>query len=299
MHPSNERIDSHVHFYTSHDLERVSGGLPYKLPAPHALTSYLDRLIDSGVTPVLLNNVHLSILPDSENVFESFSELARLQDRNPSRYGMIKLVGTIKADPEYATADRLAHKQIIGVRIVLHDAKPGSVKAGQFSDAAWLGLYSRLSATQHIHIYAKEAETNYRVLEQIPENIRVIIDHLGSCHSERGVDEPAYLKLLAEAKSRGNVWFKGPGYRTDTDPIKTAKFVAKIVREVGSDRLLLEATDAPHVGMSNGNEVYKDLFDVSKAYSFVDEVAKKACLYTGVPVIQLLQGQREIITSDL
>lgn len=295
MQPSNERIDSHVHFYTSDDLQRVSGGLPYRLPAPHPLTSYLDRLIDSGVTPTLLNNVHLSILPDSENVFASFHELARLQDLNPGRYGMVKLVGTIKADPEYATEDRLSHNQIVGVRIVLHDAKPDSVKCGQFSDAAWLGLYSRLRANQHVHIYAKEAETNYRVLQQIPKSIRVVIDHLGSCHSERGADEPAYLRLLEEARHRGNVWFKGPGYRTATDSVETAKFVAKIVNRVGSDRILLEATDAPHVGTTNSDEAYNNLFDVFKVYSFVDKVSNEVCQDTGVPVSQLLQGQLEII----
>ncbi|MFK0092342.1 amidohydrolase family protein [Pseudomonas sp. NPDC090592] len=295
MQPSNERIDSHVHFYTSADLERVSGGLPYQLPAPHPLTEYLDRLIESGVTPVMLNNVHLSILPDSENVFASFSELARLQDQNPARYGMIKLVGTIKADPEYATVERLSHPQIVGVRIVLHDARPDTVVGGQFSSAAWLELYARLRVNQHVHIYAKEAETGHRVLQQVPENVRVVIDHLGSCHSERGAEEPAYLKLLAEAKRRGNVWFKGPGYRTDTDPLETAKFVSRIVREVGCDRILLEATDAPHVGMSNSGEVYKDLFDVAKAYSFVDEVARSACLSAGLSERHLLQGQLEII----
>ena len=89
MLPLIKRIDSHVHFYTSQDLRRVAGSLPYALPEPHPLTTYLDTLIDAGIAPTFLNNVHLSILPDSENVFASFDELKHLQAANPLRYGCL------------------------------------------------------------------------------------------------------------------------------------------------------------------------------------------------------------------
>lgn len=290
MLPTKDRIDSHVHFYTLHDLQRVAGRLPYELPNPHPLTAYLDHLIDSGVNPAVINNVHLSILPDSENVFASFRELDELQNNNPARYGAIKLVGTIKADPEYATLERLSHPQVVGVRIVLHDAKPESVTATQYSSAPWLQLYSRLGATQHIHIYAKEAETNYLVLKQIPEPVRVVIDHLGICHGECGTSEPAYLSLLAEARRRGNVWFKGPGYRTSANAREVAGVVARIVREVGAERILLEATDAPHVGSTHDGTAYESLFDLRKVYSFVDNVAKHASAETGTTPQELLHG---------
>lgn len=79
----------------------MAGSLPYTLPEPHPLTAYLDTLIDAGIAPTLLNNVHLSILPDSENVFASFDELRKLQAADPLRYGDVKLVGTIKAEPAY------------------------------------------------------------------------------------------------------------------------------------------------------------------------------------------------------
>jgi predicted TIM-barrel fold metal-dependent hydrolase len=290
MLPLTERIDSHVHFYTSEDLRRVAGSLPYTLPEPHPLTAYLDTLIDAGITPTLLNNVHLSILPDSENVFASFDELKQLQAINPQRYGNVKLVGTIKADPAYATQERLAHPQVIGARIVLHDARPETVSATCFSDESWSALYARLSPHQHLHIYAKEAETNLRVLRQIPRDVRVIIDHLGTCHYERDVIEPAYITLLAEASERGNVWFKGPGYRTSVDPEKTAGFVKQIVGMVGADKLILEATDAPHVGTDNQRSPYSKCFDSGKAFKFVDAVAQHVSKQTKIPVEQLLRG---------
>ncbi|NUT79212.1 amidohydrolase family protein [Pseudomonas sp. C1C7] len=286
----SERIDSHVHFYTSNDIRRVSSALPYALPEPHPLTVYLDTLIDAGITPTLINNVHLSILPDSENVFASFEELKNLQVMDKARYGDVKLVGTIKADPEYATAERLAHPQVIGARIVLHDARPETVSASQYSDASWSAFYARLLPHQHLHLYAKEAETNLRVLRQIPGRVRVIIDHLGTCHSERDITEKAYIALLAEARQRGNVWFKGPGYRTSVDPQQTARFVTQIVRQVGADKVLLEATDAPHVGTDDAGTPYCEHFDLHKVFNFVDAVANHVSRETRTPVDQLLRG---------
>ncbi|SEL46875.1 Predicted metal-dependent hydrolase, TIM-barrel fold [Pseudomonas agarici] len=264
--------------------------LPYALPKPHPLTTYLDKLITAGIAPRLINNVHLSILPDSENVFTSFVELQGLQAANPSRYGGIRLVGTIKADPAYATSERLAHPQIIGARIVLHDAKPETVSDTSFSDEPWSAFYARLLPHQHLHVYAKEAETNLRVLRQLPTHLRVVIDHLGSCHRERGPDEPAYSALLSEASRRGNVWFKGPGYRTSTDPVETAGYVIQIARIVGADKILLEATDSPHVGTDNKGVRYAQLFDLAKAFHFVDAVAQQVSAQTHIPVGQLLQA---------
>jgi Predicted metal-dependent hydrolase of the TIM-barrel fold len=290
MLPSIKRIDSHVHFYTLQDLRRVAGSLPYTLPEPHPLTAYLDTLIDAGIAPTLLNNVHLSILPDSENVFASFDELKHLQAANPLRYGDVKLVGTIKAEPAYATQERLSHPQVVGARIVLHDARPETVSDAQFSDGQWSAFYGRLQPHQHLHIYAKEADTNLRVLRQIPRDMRVIIDHLGTCHSERDITEPAYIALLTEARERGNVWFKGPGYRTSVYPEETARFVTQIVYAVGADKILLEATDAPHVGTDNQGVPYSRLFNLNNAFNFVDAVAQHVSTETRIPVGQLLRG---------
>lgn len=288
--PRTTRIDSHVHLYSSTDLARVASALPYALPAPHPLADYLDRLLDAGIAPVVVNNVHLSILPDSENVFESFSELARLQQLDPVRYANIQLVGTIKADPSYATANRLAHPQVVGVRLVLHDARPESVADDLYRGSAWEALFDRLQPRQHVHLYAQEAETNLRVLRQLPQNCRVVIDHLGSCHGSRGADEPSYVALLAEANRRGNVWFKGPGYRTSLDPQVTASFATQIVRQVGADKLLLDATDAPHVGQAPDGTAYANVLNPLVTYAFVDTVARWVSADTHLPADQLLRG---------
>lgn len=289
------RIDTHVHFYTRDDLARVAGNLPYALPAPHPLTSYLDRLIVLGLTPCAINNVHLSILPDSENVFASFAELESLKTQNPERYGHIELVGTILADPAYATAGRLAHPQIKGIRIVLHDATADSVGDQAYATPDWQQLYNRLRPDQHVHIYAKSAAVNLKVLRQVPTHVVVMLDHLGTCHPELGADDADFSALLREARRRGNVYFKGPGYRTSIDAAIAAPFAARIVREVGDDRLILEATDAPHVGKDNDSNVYADHFTPAKSFEFVRNLARLTAEQTGVAPDVLLRGQASIL----
>ncbi|WP_210339508.1 amidohydrolase family protein [Ensifer sp. ENS08] len=283
-------VDAHVHFYTSADLEAVKGLLPYSLPAPHTLSAYLEHLSETGAMPRLVNNVHLSILPDSANIFASFDEMESLKRSDPGRYGDVALVGTIKADPEYATAERLRHPQVVGVRIVLHDTPPDRVSEAQYTGSGWKALFERLRPDQHVHVYAKEAGTNLRVLRQIPRHIPVLIDHLGSCHAERGANEPSYRALLEEAKARGNVWFKGPGYRTSATVDGALPFVLAIVSGVGPDRILLSASDAPHVGADGGGRSFESQFDAVAALNFSEALANAASEITSVPARQLLSA---------
>lgn len=284
------QIDAHVHFYTARDLARAAGSLPYTLPAPHPLHAYLDALIEAGTKPTLLNNVHLSILPDSENVYSSFDELADLQARDPARYGGIRLIGTILADPSYASAERLSHLQVKGIRFVLHDAAPEAVDDDSYVRTDWVQLFERLRADQHVHLYAQKPEVNLKVLRQIPRHLRVLIDHLGTCHPERGADDPAFVGLLREARERGNVYFKGPGYRTAIDVAVAAPFAVRIVEQLGELRLLLEASDAPHVGGDRQGRAYVNHFTPLTAFRFAARLADATARQTGAPAALLLRG---------
>lgn len=283
-------LDGHVHFFTATDLAAVAGKLPYALPPPHALSDYLADLASTGRIPTVLNNVHLSILPDSSNVFASFEEMERLRKERPDLYGDIRLLGTIKADPAYATAERLSHPQVVGIRIVLHDAPPESISDGAYRGADWEALFARLRADQHVHVYAKEAESNLRVLRQIPGDIRVVIDHLGTSHPERSVGEPSYHALLEEAARRGNVWFKGPGYRTSTRVEDVAPFVRAIVETVGAERVLLSASDGPHVGADNQGLDFASHFNSVSALEFCEALASAVSPGMGLPVRRLLSA---------
>lgn len=283
-------IDVHAHFYTAPDLARVAGGLPYALPQPHTLTGYVDRLIDAGRKPRLINNVHLSILPDSENVYAGFDELAALQSLDPARYGGIEGVGTILADPSYATEARLAHPQVKGLRMVLHDRTPDSIGDRDVAGAPWRDLYARLRPDQHLHVYAQDAGTTRRIMAQLPEELPLVIDHLGTCQPERGTDDPVYADLLAIAKARGNTWFKGPGYRTSTDPEIVAAFACRIVDTLGPEWLVLQASDAPHVGKDHHGRPFADSYTPATALDFSTDVAARVARATGIAAETLLSA---------
>ncbi len=284
-----QHIDAHVHLFTEADLRRVGSGLPYQLPRPHSLKVYLDALIDAGRKPQAINNVHLSILPDSENVFASFEELKRLQVLDPKRYADTILVGSILADPAYASAARLRHPQIKGIRVVLHDAKPESILPDAFSTPAWLELFGRIRPDQHLHVYAKDPEANLRLLRQVPSSVVTLIDHLGTCYPERGVHDHSFVSLLDEARRRGNVYFKGPGYRTSIDLADVVPFAAQIVRVLGPERLILEASDAPHVGADQLGRAYADHFNAATSLEFASRLAQATAGQTDTQPATLLR----------
>ncbi|OZI64842.1 amidohydrolase family protein [Bordetella genomosp. 4] len=292
-------VDGHVHFFTEDDLNAVSAELPYDRPEPNPLSVYLQDLEAKGRLPTLINNVHLSVLPNSENIFSSFKELADLKKKFPGKFDKVRLVGTIKADPVYANEERLSHPQVVGVRIVLHDAPEESIASDAYSTPAWQTLYGRLAAHQHVHVYAQAAATNHRVLRQIPDDVRVVIDHLGTCHANLNADDGAFTKLLEEAHRRGNVWFKGPGYRTSTDIQETVPFVVRIIKALGAEKLLLQATDAPHVGADQSARAYRDLFHPSSAFDFVQQLASAASQHCGVPADELLNGAASAVFPNM
>ncbi|MNY68115.1 hypothetical protein D3C86_2058240 [compost metagenome] len=64
----------------------------------------------------------------------------------------------------------------------------------------------------------------------------------------------------------------------------------QIIKKVGSDNLLLEATDAPHVGASNSGVQYAEVLTPEATFEFVDAVAHNLSAKTQLNVDQLLRG---------
>lgn len=256
----NYTTDMHVHFYTNEDLKKCNQGpLPYALPQPYSLQTHLDRLISLGQFPYLIGHAYISILPDSQNILTSLNELEILKEKDPQKYGEIELIGFIKADPDYATEDLLNSKGIQGVRLVLHDTSPELIDETEYQSAPWKRLYEKLiQLNQHFLIYATDPATVLKVLNCLPDELKVSIDHLGNCKST--ANNADYLALLTEAARRKNVYFKGPGYRTSIDPNEVLPYLQKIIEMVGYDKLLLGATDAPHVGSDLKGIPYSDSF---------------------------------------
>lgn len=281
-------VDSHVHFFDRNDLSVIEGPLPYQLPRPHRVKDYLDRLDILGIKPSIIANVHLSILPNSDNVFRSFSELEELQRSDPDRYKGITMIGTLVADPQYATEDKLKHPQVKGVRIVLHDKTADAVSDSEYLTSEYNALFARLRNDQHVHIFGKRPSTILKVVRQIPEHVTIAIDHLGTCFPYEVVENNAHISLLQIARMRGNVYFKGPGYRTDITPQAVVPIVERIIAAVGPQKVVLSASDAPHVGKNNDGRPYSKHFTPSSAFAFARTIAEKVAENGRASVIQLL-----------
>lgn len=274
--------DVHAHFYTKDHLSAHKGALPYALPNPCLLQSHLDQLIALGLLPYLICNVHLSILPDSSHVFDSLDTLERLKRENPNKYGGIHMLGFINAAPEYATEAHLDYKGIKGVRLVLHDTKPESIVENEYKSEQWQNLYQRLiERDQHFLIYATNPATVLKILSCLPDKLKIDIDHLGNCESH--VDDPNYTSLLREAKRRNNVYFKGPGYRTSINPHDVLPYMLKIIEIVGYDKLLLGATDAPHVGADATGSDYRISFpNLATIIGYQSRLLQRICNATQI-----------------
>jgi predicted TIM-barrel fold metal-dependent hydrolase len=110
---------------------------------------------------------------------------------------------------------------------------------------AWQNLFSVLRA-QNKHVLVFGAYTNIAAtVAQIPQDIAVVIDHLGLPSLD---DVEGYEVLLQALKERGNVYLKGPGYRTSLEVEKIIPLVRKAKELLGSEALMLGATDGPFAG---------------------------------------------------
>lgn len=287
-------VDAHAHLFDEVDLahDRWQDDDARLLPrAANPVRRHLDALIGTEDRPVLVNNVHLSAIPGSENVLRSFTTLERLQQAEPQRYGVVRLVGTVRAHPSVATDEVLAHPQVMGVRVVLHGARPDEVIADREGDAgAWREVAARLRPDQHLHVYAHEPRVNALLIEAAPEGATLVIDHLGTCRTEGGPGDPGLQHLLRVARTRGGVLFKGPGYRTGPSPHAVAPYVAALLEAVGPEMLILGATDAPHVGRDHAGRPFADRFDAAGALDFARELAQTVVGDDPPTVAALLHG---------
>lgn len=68
-----------------------------------------------------------------------------------------------------------------------------------------------------------------------------------------------------------------------------------IVRTLGIDKILLQASDAPHVGSDDQDRKNADYFTASGALTYTNNLAEAACKHNDNNVLQILHGA----TSEL
>ena len=228
-------IDTHVHLFT----EATKGDAPALIDGKvNTCDEYLAGF--AATPPAGLVVVDYSKSTSSQHVMVTVEELAKKG---------VAAKGIIRANlADDNTWEWLRHPQIAGARLyALADVPNFSAnKAGY--DKLFTALRSR---GQHLAVFGKPA--NLRALvKQIPEDITLLIDHLGMPDALAGTNQHEYNQLLADLASRnktaGAVYIKGPCYRPSFEIARTAPLLQLAIDKLGASQILLGASDAPFAG---------------------------------------------------
>ncbi|NEQ69565.1 MAG: amidohydrolase family protein [Symploca sp. SIO2D2] len=271
-----EIIDAHVHFYSRKDLQQAAIPPGYSHSPDYTLEHHLKEMAQLGEIRLIIS-VYMSIFPDAQHVFDSFEEMTNLKQQ----YGEIKMLGFLNADPQHAYNGQLDHPQVQGVRFLLWDTPVEQLKTQFDPDASdWQELFRQISKNrQHVLLLATSPTILLESIRLIPPEITIGVDHLGAFSWGIKSEMGGYEELLELAASRGNVYFKGPGYRTDVNPEAVVPFVRRLIEKVGDDKIILEATDAPNVGNHRASgETYRQIYpDAKSALEFTHQLANIVC----------------------
>lgn len=256
-------IDTHVHLFCESDDNK---DIPFLYPTNvlNTADNYLKALNENKPQAVVV--VDFSKSKDSQHVISSLDELKQKG---------IKAAGVIKANlNDERTFQWLQREDVKAIRIYAKDSMP------DLSGQKWADIFATLKEkSKHILVFG---EGIYLVgtIKQIPEDITILIDHLGSPDIDNK-DLP-YEELLEIAAVRGNIYFKGPGYRTSLDVEKVKPIVKKIVTKVGIEKLMLGASDAPFAGPVSdpspqyANKKFCEVMDYQKVMDFTKKLAEAA-----------------------
>ena len=236
MNASLKWIDTHVHLFP----ESADGSaLPKMARAQNAVNTPRNYMSNQQSVPAGVVVVHFSKAADSQHVIDSLDAM---------KHCPAPKAGVIKADVTLPqTFEWIKRPDVKAVRVYAKESAP------DFSDkAAWNKLWS-LVRSQKKHVLVFGAEPYLRdAIRQIPQDLPLVIDHLGLPDVSKGANDPYWSSLLLEMAARntsaGPVYYKGPGYRTSLDPKKVQPFVNAILRRLGKGRLMLGASDGPFAG---------------------------------------------------
>ncbi|MCE3231995.1 MAG: metal-dependent hydrolase [Rickettsiaceae bacterium] len=244
-------IDTHVHLFTKNDSDNT--GIPEvfgknSLNTPELYIETLGANMPDGVVIV-----DFSKAKDSEHVVNSLDELAQRG---------IKAAGVIKGNlADARTLQWIKRPDVKAIRLYAKDSMP------DVSGQEWKEVFVQVTKdNKHILIFGEGANLT-GLIKRIPENVTILVDHLGVPKID-GEDKD-FKELLVIAKARGNIYFKGPGYRTSLDVQKVKLIVREIIAAVGSSRVMLGASDAPFAG-------FGESMNYEKVLGFIGELANDA-----------------------
>lgn len=222
-------IDSHVHLFSDND-ENSKIPLLFPINKLNSYDNYSEQLNEQEPEAIVV--VDFSKSKDSQHVISSLEELKQAGK---------KAVGIIKGDiANENTKKWIEREDIKGIRLYAINSVP------DLSSPQWQELFTQLKEnSKHILVFGS-GNNLIGLINQIPNDITILVDHFGL--TKIGENDNNFAQLLEIARKRNNIFFKGPGYRTNLDIEKVKPIVKRIKDTVGIDKLILGASDAPFAG---------------------------------------------------
>jgi hypothetical protein len=267
-------IDTHVHLFS--DNENASY---LQEPDSNNTADVYFSLLSKNI-PEALVVVDFSMAETSDHVINS---LDALKKKN------IKACGIIKGNlADERTLGWLKREDIKGIRLYAKDSVP------DISGDGWREMFKILENNKkHLLIFGSSKYVA-QLIEQIPVGITILVDHLGMPNIFCEGKDVEFSNLLEVSRKRGNVYFKGPGYRTSLDIAKVKPIIGKIIATLGADKLLLGASDGPFAGAvldpspQYAGKKFDEVMDYDKVIKFVNQLANSVA--NGVYTDKLLYG---------
>ena len=260
-------IDTHVHLFSDNE----NGPILAAKNTQNTADAYFSSLNNNAPEAVVV--VDFSMAETSDHVINS---LDILKEKNIKAFGIIK--GNL--DDE-RTKSWLKRPDVKGIRLYAKDSVP------DVSGENWAEVFKILDNDKKHLLLFGSSKFVAQLIEQIPANITILIDHLGMPNVFGEGKDVDFNALLETASRRGNVYFKGPGYRTSLDMAKVKPVIGKIIATLGADKLLLGASDGPFAGAvldpspQYAGKKFDEVMDYGKVLKFIDQLANSVanCVY--------------------
>lgn len=261
-------IDTHVHIFSDND----NGPILPASKSQNTADAYFSIMNKNAPEAVVV--VDFSMAETSDHVINA---LDALKKKGAKACGVIR--GNLEDE---RTRLWIKRDDIKGIRLYTKDGVP------DISGEGWQEVFRILeNDKKHLLIFGSSKNTA-DLIEQVPAGITILVDHLGMPNIFGEGKDLDFIRLLEVARRRGNVYFKGPGYRTSLDASKVKPVIGKIISTVGADKLILGASDGPFAGTITepapqyADKKFNEVMDYKKVISFINELAKSVAngMYT-------------------
>lgn len=255
-------IDTHVHIFSGDKSANEGVPLLHDNDALNTADEYLKALGENKPAGIVV--VDFSKSKNSEHVIASLDDL---------KARGVKAAGVIKADiNDLRTFEWIKRADVKGVRLYANITTDLSADAEK-----WNKLFSEvINGKKHVLVFGSGSQL-LNLVRQIPEDATILIDHLGL--PDLAGEDANFNSLLELAKERGNIFFKGPGYRTSLDLNIVRPIVKKIAGYVGVDHIILGASDGPFAGpvlnpsSENEGKNFGEVINYPKVLKYIEGLA--------------------------